>query len=51
MSKKLASLLGISQSRLNIKATTAEKLGSIGRAEGVLVYATATLNYYQWERQ
>ena len=48
MSKQLANLLEISQSRLNIKATTAEKLGSIGRAEGVMVYATATLNYYQW---
>jgi len=50
MSKTLANLLDISQSRLNIKATTAEKLGFIGRAEGVKVYATATLNYYQWER-
>jgi 2-C-methyl-D-erythritol 4-phosphate cytidylyltransferase/2-C-methyl-D-erythritol 2,4-cyclodiphosphate synthase len=48
MSKKLASILDIQESRLNIKATTAEKLGSIGRAEGVMVYATATINYYQW---
>ncbi len=46
----LANLLDINKSRLNIKATTAEKLGSIGRAEGVLVYATATINYYKWER-
>jgi len=48
MSRKLAKLLDINESCLNIKATTAEKLGSIGRAEGVMVYATATLNYYQW---
>ena len=51
MSKELSKLLGISQSRLNIKATTAEKLGFVGRAEGVIVYATATLNYYQWGQE
>ena len=48
MEKSLSKLMGISQSCLNIKATTAEKLGFIGRAEGIKVYATTTLNYYQW---
>jgi len=48
MSRKLSEILDISESRLNIKATTAEKLGFVGRAEGVTVYATATLNYYNW---
>ena len=50
IAQTLANLLEINQSCLNIKATTAEKLGFIGRAEGVKVYATVTLNYYQWEQ-
>jgi len=35
MRKTLASLLGIRQNFVNIKATTAEKLGFVGRKEGV----------------
>ncbi len=50
MRKGLAKLLGICSSKVNIKATTAEKMGFIGRKEGVAVYATATLNYYRWDR-
>jgi len=33
---------------INIKATTSEKLGWIGRGEGVAVEAVATLYYYDW---
>ncbi len=51
MSIALSTILNISESRLNIKATTAEKLGFIGREEGVAVYATVTLNYYKWSRK
>ena len=50
MQDSLASILNISKSKINIKATTAEKLGFIGRKEGVAVYATVTLNYYRWDR-
>jgi len=50
MSKILSKILKIEQSCLNIKATTAEKLGFIGRKEGVTVYATTTLNYYRWDK-
>ena len=50
MQESLASVLNISKSKINIKATTAEKLGFIGREEGVAVYATVTLNYYRWDR-
>ncbi len=35
---------------VNIKATTAEKMGFIGRKEGVAVQAVATLRFYRWER-
>lgn len=49
MKKVLASLLEIPYSRMNVKATTTEKLGFIGRKEGVGVFATATLSYYNWK--
>jgi 2-C-methyl-D-erythritol 4-phosphate cytidylyltransferase/2-C-methyl-D-erythritol 2,4-cyclodiphosphate synthase len=45
---KLASLLDLTPNLVNIKATTAEKLGWIGRKEGVAVEAVATLYYYDW---
>jgi 2-C-methyl-D-erythritol 4-phosphate cytidylyltransferase/2-C-methyl-D-erythritol 2,4-cyclodiphosphate synthase len=45
---KLAELLGLQANLVNIKATTAEKLGWIGRKEGVAVEAVATLYYYDW---
>ncbi|CAA6823371.1 MAG: 2-C-methyl-D-erythritol 4-phosphate cytidylyltransferase (EC / 2-C-methyl-D-erythritol 2,4-cyclodiphosphate synthase (EC [uncultured Sulfurovum sp.] len=47
---KLASLLNLSANLVNIKATTAEKLGWIGRKEGVAVEAVATLYYYDWTK-
>jgi len=50
MKKILASLLHIPYSRMNVKATTTEKLGFIGRKEGVAVMATATLSYYNWTK-
>jgi len=48
---KLARLLNITPNLVNIKATTAEKLGWIGRKEGVAVEAVATLYYYDWTEQ
>ena len=39
----LAPLLQISQDRIAIKATTTEKLGAIGRREGLAAFATATV--------
>lgn len=50
MRKTLAQILQVSPTKLNIKATTAEKMGFIGRKEGVAVYATVTLNYYRWDK-
>ncbi len=48
--KTLASLLQLPMQRVNIKATTAEKLGFVGRKEGVTVYAVATLHYFDWTK-
>ena len=50
MKKQIASLLGIMPIRTNIKATTAEKMGFVGREEGVTVHAVASLQYFNWEK-
>lgn len=47
----VADLLGIKRQFVNIKATTAEKMGFIGRKEGVAVQSIATLKYYNWKRK
>lgn len=44
----LASILNIGLHHVNIKATTTEGLGFVGRKEGVAVEAIATLTYYDW---
>lgn len=49
MRATLSSLMHLSPSRLNIKATTTEHLGFIGRKEGVGVLATASLHYFDWK--
>lgn len=48
MQKKVSEILGIS--RVNVKASTTEKLGFIGRNEGVAAIATVTLKYYDWTK-
>jgi len=45
----LSKLLKLEKQFINIKATTAEKLGFIGRKEGVAVQSSATLKYYDWD--
>lgn len=45
MTEKLMEMLGISADRISIKATTNEKLGFIGREEGIAAIATATVIY------
>jgi len=46
----LSKLLHLTPNLVNIKATTAERLGWIGRKEGVAVEAVATLYYYDWRQ-
>ncbi|MCK9455115.1 bifunctional 2-C-methyl-D-erythritol 4-phosphate cytidylyltransferase/2-C-methyl-D-erythritol 2,4-cyclodiphosphate synthase [Sulfurimonas sp.] len=50
MRKTLSAILDIDSQRVNIKATTTEKLGFIGRGEGVGVIANANLKYYDWTK-
>jgi len=48
---KIAELLDIKKHFVNIKATTSEKLGFVGRGEGVAVQSIATLKFYDWENK
>ena len=43
MRETLAKILNISESRVNIKATTTEKLGFVGREEGISAYSTCLI--------
>lgn len=43
MKKTIASVLGIDEERINIKATTQEGVGAIGRGEAIAAYAVASV--------
>lgn len=43
MKEKIAKILDIGSERISIKATTTEKLGFVGREEGISVMAVATV--------
>jgi 2-C-methyl-D-erythritol 4-phosphate cytidylyltransferase / 2-C-methyl-D-erythritol 2,4-cyclodiphosphate synthase len=45
MRENMASILGISLDRCSVKATTNEKIGFVGREEGIAAIATATVVY------
>ena len=47
----LATLLNIEKQFINVKATTAEKMGFIGRSEGVDIKSIAKLKYYNWKQK
>ncbi len=49
MRQTISKVLNCDLQRVNVKATTTEKLGFIGRAEGVAVIANANLKYYDWQ--
>ena len=43
MVKSVANILGVSESRISVKATTTEGLGFTGRQEGIAAQAVATV--------
>ncbi|XWO13641.1 Bifunctional enzyme IspD/IspF [Candidatus Hepatincola sp. Pdp] len=45
MKENIAKLLELSPERINIKATTAEKLGFVGRGEGIYACSIATVQF------
>ena len=49
MRTKLAEILSLEKARVNVKATTTEKLGFVGRKEGVAVIANANVKYFNWK--
>jgi len=49
MREAIAKILHVSYLHVNIKATTTEKLGFVGREEGVAVNASASLKYCNWK--
>jgi 2-C-methyl-D-erythritol 2,4-cyclodiphosphate synthase len=51
MRKMIADAIGISDSDVGIKATTNEKLGAIGRSEGMAAMAVATVEMINPDRQ
>jgi len=44
MRETLARVMGIDVSQISVKATTCERLGFVGREEGIAAYAVATLH-------
>jgi 2-C-methyl-D-erythritol 4-phosphate cytidylyltransferase/2-C-methyl-D-erythritol 2,4-cyclodiphosphate synthase len=48
MKKSLSKLLNLPMQHINIKATTGEELGFVGRKEGVMVQSSVNLKYYDW---
>jgi len=45
MTEALSAMLGIAPDCISIKATTNEKLGFVGRGEGIAAIATASVVY------
>ncbi len=43
MRSNIAADLGIDAARVNVKATTTEKMGFVGRAEGIAAHAVVLL--------
>jgi len=50
MREVISSILGIERRFVNIKATTGERLGFVGREEGVMVEAVSSLKYFDWTK-
>ena len=43
MKEKLAEVMGVSEADISIKATTSEKMGFVGREEGITAYAVVLI--------
>lgn len=43
MQRKLAEVMGVDEQQVSVKATTSEKMGFVGREEGITAYAVALI--------
>jgi len=43
MKKRIAAALGVSEKQIGVKATTNEKMGFVGREEGIAAMAVASI--------
>ncbi len=43
MQRTIAAIIGVTEKDVSIKATTTEKMGFVGRKEGLVAYATVLL--------
>lgn len=50
MRENLAKILSLSKERVNIKATTSENLGFIGRLEGAYAEAVVSMRLFDWHK-
>ncbi len=50
IAQNIAKTLDLDEFRINVKATTSEKLGFIGREEGLAVFSSVNLKYFDWTR-
>jgi 2-C-methyl-D-erythritol 4-phosphate cytidylyltransferase/2-C-methyl-D-erythritol 2,4-cyclodiphosphate synthase len=48
MREAIARSLEIAPERVNLKATTSEKMGFVGRREGIACWAVATITNMPW---
>jgi len=46
MQKTIAAIAGVSEKDISIKATTTERMGFVGREEGLMAYATVLVKKY-----
>jgi len=49
--QNLSDILDLPRHKINIKAKTAEKMGAIGRMEGMASQCVATLRYFDWSKE
>jgi len=47
--KNLANIMNIASYKICVKATTSEKMGFVGRGEGVAVMSVASLKFFDWK--
>lgn len=49
MRKNISQILKIPENRVNLKATTTENMGFVGRGEGICVQVSVSVNFFNWK--